>query len=889
MQNTITIENSVYEEMRKLPHFFLRLYEKTEYDQNGNEHDLSQWEFIDYHISFPAGNFGNRNYVHCLCSIEGATFCQDSPNNVIMTFHDITSSVEDYYCVIYYCIYRYTNNNDDQYCFVELLWILDKIEISEKNLYNAIAKLPKEWSQTLFKIIRQICKCLSYNKQQSIKRIANKFAENYDIYVPKKLIEAIQLEGINIDIYNNHIFNMVDVLMSSSKNIDSQNTYLKLKNWLHTQDSIKDYSLLGQLFSIFSKKMQLQIVKRYFHDVRLQNTTFDLGLLKQFKDNGNANFIKYRYALTMPGEKICLTIPLLCDSIITLVNSKGTEFQKFEGVLDLAICHCDIMHPSIDFQMKEFLPTCKNSAVYYRDFKGFIDYQTVNRFDRNKITFETIRNYFLLIGWTQKPYGICQYGNGNIMSDFQFKWCGLSFPIKKISGYYNKIKTPFQHECINIKHYDDIMLVPNNANNINIVRTCIPFIQVKQSIINDKYFEVDLKSISINCFYNYLRTTVSNLDTLENGEFVVPSGYESLTIKLFSEKLRMRIIPRDNAKIDKRFDVFGYWKEITAGWTLEDFRNEKSIKFKDAEKTYIEKVCNEIKRRTIASLQKEFGDKSYNGTSFEITYDKELLYKTLNKFYYQKQQKGATLSENFLTLAFENKYKPYCAPKLNEKKNPAIDLPFFWCRGKECFHNNLGTQTLSNQNNWKEYSLYHLVEIIGYPKIQETEAGNVPDVSVTNFIAIANKAMQKFKRLKCRSCGHLIFPTVSHGFNNYNYYACRNQNCPEHNKAIYLNYCYKCKKGLIDSRDTKKCPNDWYICPTCLSCCDDNLYQLMAQRYTAASKPIPDKIKNMLGQGHNDKGLFYCPFCGTQLEKREDEHGYEEMFCSKCQKRVLPE
>ena len=53
-------------------------------------------------------------------------------------------------------------------------------------------------------------------------------------------------------------------------------------------------------------------------------------------------------------------------------------------------------------------------------------------------------------------------------------------------------------------------------------------------------------------------------------------------------------------------------------------------------------------------------------------------------------------------------FKPYCAPQLSEVNNQAIDLPYFWCRGKECFHNNLEKQTLSETNDWHSYSLYHL-------------------------------------------------------------------------------------------------------------------------------------------------------------------------------------
>lgn len=178
------------------------------------------------------------------------------------------------------------------------------------------------------------------------------------------------------------------------------------------------------------------------------------------------------------------------------------------------------------------------------------------------------------------------------------------------------------------------------------------------------------------------------------------------------------------------------------------------------------------------------------------------------------------------------------------------------------------------------------MEIIGYPKLHETIAGYEPDSVVLGFIALTNKVMQKFSRLKCRACGHLMFPDRSSGFNRYNYYSCINPVCPEAGKPVYLNFCYKCS-GLIDSRDTKQCPNGWYICPSCLSCCDDAQYDRQAQRYVFLNRPVPDRIKKMLGHGHNDKGEFFCPKCGSPIEIIKDEHGIEFRRCLSC-KESLP-
>lgn len=208
----------------------------------------------------------------------------------------------------------------------------------------------------------------------------------------------------------------------------------------------------------------------------------------------------------------------------------------------------------------------------------------------------------------------------------------------------------------------------------------------------------------------------------------------------------------------------------------------------------------------------------------------------------------------------------FCAPELSNENNPAIDVPFFWCMGQECFHNNLWNQSISEMKNWHTYSLYHLIEIIGYPKLKHTVAGYAAEETIRTFIAVVNRAIKVFRVLKCRECGHIMFPYKNRGFNRYYYYYCSNPKCSENGKVVYLNYCYKCGKGIIDSRDTNQCSNGMYICPECFSCCDDALYERLAQKYNVNKRPVPERIKKCIGHGHNNKGDYYCPKCGFHIK-----------------------
>ena len=408
--------------------------------------------------------------------------------------------------------------------------------------------------------------------------------------------------------------------------------------------------------------------------------------------------------------------------------------------------------------------------------------------------------------------------------------------------------------------------------------------------INSQYY-VDIQDVSVAILRKYVNSLPQKFQMVGEDEFLVPSykeeTYDLFLIKTLSEILRMRIVPQKGSLVGLRFDVFGYWKDIYATLSEDEKQNVKGDAYKKAMSVFKEKESNEVYRRTVASLKKELKTNEYNGEYFELKYDRQKLVRLISRYYFKETLKDNDddTKRDFLTLSYTGYFKPYCAPTLSEANNPAIDLPFFWCRGKECFHNNLADQTLAEQNDWHHYSLYHMVEIIGFPKLHMTPGGYEPDNVVRGFIAITNKVMQKFKRLKCRGCGHLLFTDKSSGFNRHNYYSCINPNCPEVRIPVYLNYCYKCKKGLIDSRDTKRCPNGWYICPTCLACCDDEQYERQAQRYRIINSPVPERIARMLGHGHNDKGEYFCPDCGGPIEiVMYERYGEKRRGCPRCHK-----
>lgn len=906
MQMTVEISTEVYEELRNYPLFFVKFHEDIRTDENDREFDCSLWKSVisEYSISFSAQNFGNRVNGYCLCLAESATYVekQDShgktytdKERVNMVFHDVSNSVQDYIICLNNCINR-SQNKEDKYYYLEILWLLDKTFIDVSHLTEAINKYDSRYIPRILETLRHIGHCLSVKKQDVLKKVFTSLNGQYDVYMPQMLAEAVLfLQKSETDKKN--LFQLIDEFFDggfgvayADKIVKTNNPLFQLVCWFSNEKKLADYNILIPLFALVPEKTRLDIVKRYFHDVRCGNTTFDVRLLQQFVNNKFDDFIRYRYCTETPSEKAILTVPLLCDNIITLYNSDGGAFQTFDGILDFAITHCDQAHPDIDFDLARIIPTCEHSAVYNTDFKGFVDYQLIRKLNTSKLTDEnlliTIRSILDKYG-QRLSYPVCKYDNDKIIDTTILEKCKSVFCDK--TTYSSSLLSKIRCSGIEYKFYEDKWKVNVDDERTEILKTLVPS-DFSFKKINSKYY-VDIQDISVAMLHKYVNSLPQKFQMVSEDEFLVRSykeeTYDLFLIKTLSEILRMRIVPQKGALVGLRFDVFGYWKEIYANLSEGEKLNVKGEAYKKALSVFEEKESNEVYRRTVASLKKELKTNEYNGEYFELKYDRQQLVRLISRYYFKETLKDDDdyTKRDFLTLSYTGNFKPYCAPTLSETNNPAIDLPFFWCRGKECFHNNLANQTLAEQNDWHQYSLWHMVEIIGFPKLHMTLGGYEPDNVVRGFIAVANKAMQKFKRLKCRGCGHLMFTDKSSGFDRHNYYSCINPNCPEARIPVYLNYCYKCKKGLIDSRDTKRCPNGWYICPTCLACCDDEQYERQAQRYRILNRPVPALITRMLKHGHNDKGEYFCPICGGPIEIIVDEHyGEKRQGCPMCHK-----
>ena len=585
-------------------------------------------------------------------------------------------------------------------------------------------------------------------------------------------------------------------------------------------------------------------------------------MVEQFRDNKFDVFSRYRYCLETPEEKINVGNKLLCDCVLTLNATGGKSFQEFSGVLDFLISHCDMTNPNVNLNLDKFLIRCDGGAVYNSSFNGFIDYSLVVSFDEGKLTKEnieeTIRDFLDLRG-RRKEYYVCKFDE-------------LEKPLLPDSiclKYKNKV------HCIDLKVYEDKWQMQcSNIKWLNLFMKT----NLDEKYDSGREIDVDWEDVSIDKMKESIVKIAQDYELNSNKECVIPSAkMNNIDVKFlleYSKIERMRILPKEKAYISYEFDVFDIKKNLPN--TSDD---------KQKRKIFQQEEANIVKERVINSLKKDLNQENYNGCFFELPYDETKLQELLSNYYFK-----GSMGDNpkdwemyFLSHKDSDKCYMFCSPKFEQTYNCIIGLPYFWCLGKECFKNALSEQTLQETPNYNKYTLFHFAEVLGYSKIRKTEAGYEADETFRKFIAIINKVKRKFNQLKCRSCGHIMFPVKDGKFNRYNYYCCSNPRCTEFDKPVYLNYCYQCKKGLIDSRDSKRCPNGWYICPDCLSCCTDQQYQRLAQRYILNGKSVPVGIQRGIGYGHNNNGLYYCPKCGWQLRMEFNNNGeWVKGECPKC-------
>jgi hypothetical protein len=188
------------------------------------------------------------------------------------------------------------------------------------------------------------------------------------------------------------------------------------------------------------------------------------------------------------------------------------------------------------------------------------------------------------------------------------------------------------------------------------------------------------------------------------------------------------------------------------------------------------------------------------------------------------------------------------------------------CRNQYCYD----IDRLKESDSWEFYTLYDMCKILAFNMDTIDEGGfNCKDGKYLMFIAQLNRFNEFSQRLVCENCGRILYPVrVSNVATSVaTYYCCKNNSCPEVDKEIYISHCLNKKcYNIIDSRNSKKCDNGWYICSNCGVCCSHEKFKhiLNIRLYHGRETGwLRELVENK--RGHLEKKEYFCYKCGSPL------------------------
>lgn len=903
-----------YEELRKNPLVFSKFGPINIQDDMGYNHSTTGWSSCDSTIHFvltendlPNNDSGRRLFVigkqvFLNGKIDEKKEGQDTVNFEIIEFDE--TSVSDWCVVFNDCLYNYKSGNT-RHCHMALFWALYVTSWNKGVIKNALQVLSNETVRTACSYISANILMLSLNKQNAIFDLFKGINPSIQPLVLPDVETALKELTPSFDFSNYGFYQKVDYIIGfgnteeESKHLQelykkSLNGFIHFKYWIqNTGRKFFNYNYLEFIYACIDPIMQLSVVKRYLHDVRLDLVPFDDSLIRNLRDVRSHSYIDIRYFITKPGDNIDLVAPMFCDTLLTLKKSEGTKIQDFNGILDFAVSHSNKAYPSIDLGIKYFLPTCDGGLMHNTSFYGFVHYDLLYSFDESLLTDDNLKKTvdYLLNKYAQLQYHYCcANDNYREVSQNELGKCRLAVPQKiyKKDNSGKSTKSIGKTECqsLTLKPIEPYRWKRTGASD-NILGLFIDNVVTKEYITNN--------DVSVDKLKNSLLKWGQRFQTFVYVNGIMPKNLQEKDVSRhiaenYYSPSWMRIYPNLGMFYSSKKSLLGTWddKAITDPKQREEIAQQSEAPI--------------VYNNTFESLKKMCPNGEFGQNYIKLPYDGTELRKILDYFHYHQHvfdlEKGYGCVQNrnktFLSpRTIQGVF--YCTPKVADSTETVSNLPFFWCRSDECFCNMLDNQTLDKQDNWNHYTLYHAAEILGYKLIEVTDKGNVPVEAVSNFAAEVRQAERLYARLICRICGHMIFSTRGSILNGSRFFSCANSQCSNYRKEIYLSQCNTCKRGLIDSRDSQRCENGWVICPSCLSCCNDELFDRLIARHRRNGY-VPPRLLEAQGHGHNNKHIFFCPKCGTQLgyydveEKIRLDDGTEDIItqrvygCPQCKR-----
>lgn len=286
---------------------------------------------------------------------------------------------------------------------------------------------------------------------------------------------------------------------------------------------------------------------------------------------------------------------------------------------------------------------------------------------------------------------------------------------------------------------------------------------------------------------------------------------------------------------------------------------------------HIESVWNDSFHEAVSAVKSIKGrrwnaEKSYWEVPIE---EKEPLFEIAKEYGFEID---GTNNSHMRKFKEENEGCParvkYCEGRPALKKDSYVDKDFLWCRNGKCFWECVKEHC---KEEWENYTLLDFCRILGLETDSVDSAGRVVKYGkYLNFSSLINRANSIIDHLYCRECGEMLEPVKTSNYHTHlvTHFYCTNVSCGKFHDNIYISKCFNWKcNGVIDDRDTKKCPNGWNICPECGSCCSTRTAkQRVDNDIEIGKRPNPyfiDFVNN--NRGHLEKKEYYCWKCSKQM------------------------
>lgn len=215
----------------------------------------------------------------------------------------------------------------------------------------------------------------------------------------------------------------------------------------------------------------------------------------------------------------------------------------------------------------------------------------------------------------------------------------------------------------------------------------------------------------------------------------------------------------------------------------------------------------------------------------------------------------------------------FCEGRLANSPHGIFNKAFWWCSGQPCLNK---CETIHKIDEWENYSMLDFCEVLGFNTDEITKRGDhIPKGHYYQFIALINRFNLLLEKLYCRDCNHILYPieTTNFGAHNVVKFHCTNPEC-SNNQEVYLNHCLNgiCP-SIIDSRDSERCPNGWFICANCGSCCSNETFKRTWSNLKLTGGYISDNLIKCLEDnlGHKEKNKYYCYKCKSEMIKIADK------------------